>query len=181
MPAFLLTWPPEQVLILALILSGAVCLLALILAVLRYNMRVLTDATLLQRERLEADLALKRELIQRGLPPQELEQTIKLLKLDEPPSVAPHQPGEAEAAEAEFVKAAVLLEKVPPEGLEEVVALLRAADEPRKCNALSVVREFVDNGVEGPVALAALRSLLRSEEKPRGDGRPLELSTHITR
>jgi hypothetical protein len=35
--------------------------------------------------------------------------------------------------------------------------------------------------VEGPVAAAALRSLLRPEVKPREEGRPLELAERITR
>jgi hypothetical protein len=179
MPAFLENYSPGQMFALLATLGGAVCLLAMILTIYWYNMRVLAESTALQRERLNAEAGLKRELIQRGLPPHELEHTIKLLKLDEPPPPAPGQIGDDH--EAAFIKWVVQLDKMPPEGVEEVIALLRAADEARKRNAVIVVAEFVAQGVEGPVALAALRSLLRPPEKPREEMKAFELAERITR
>jgi hypothetical protein len=189
MPAFLLNWPPDQVLLLALIVAGATCLIVMILAILRYNMRALTDATALQRERLNAAVALKRELIQRGLPPQELEQAVKLLKLDEEPAVAPAWPrpqqtdGQLNAGIAEQL---ALLEEVSPEGIEQVISLVRVADRNGKEAALELLENLQakrDEGAEtqGEVVLAAVRSLCRPANKLREDGKPLELAERITR
>jgi hypothetical protein len=181
MPAFLENYSPNQLVAVFATAGGAVCLLVMILAITWYHLRALADATALQRERLNVESGLKRELIQRGLPPHELEQTIKLLRLDEPPPPPPSQQRPGVDYVAEFVKMAVQLPKLPPEGLEEIIALVRAADEPHQRNAVTVVAGFVLQEIEGPVALAALRSLLRPAEKPRVDGLPLELSSHITR
>jgi hypothetical protein len=190
MPAFLLNWPPGEVLLLALILSGAVCLLALILAVLRYNMRALTDATLLQRERLEAEVALKRELIQRGLPVEELEKAIQLLKLDEPPPAAANRPLSTLTGgqlDAEIVEHLALLEEVSPEGIEQAISLVRAADRDGKEAAhallenLHAKKEIQGIETQGEVVLAAVRSLCRPANKPREDGKALELAERITR
>jgi hypothetical protein len=153
----------------------------MILTITWYNLRALADATALQRERLNVEAGLKRELIQRGLPPHELEQAVKLLKLDEPPPPPPGQRRASADLVGEFVRMAVQIPRLPPEGLEEMIALVRAADAATQLNAVNVVTALAIQEVDGPVALAALRSLLRPAEKPRTDGVPLELSSHITR
>jgi hypothetical protein len=190
MPAFLETWPPDKVLILALIVAGATCLIVLILAILRYNMRALADATALQRERLN----LKRELIQRGLPAQELEQAITLLKLNEDPAAAAAwarpkrfdgQPtdGQIDAGVAEHL---ALLDEVSPERLEQTISLVRATDRDGKEAALALLenlQEKREEGVEpqGEVVLAAVRSLCRPADKPREEGKSVEIAERITR
>jgi hypothetical protein len=181
MAAFFDSWSPGQFLALVATVAGSVSLVILILTVYGYNLRALADATALRREQLNAEMSLKRELIQRGRPPLELEHAIKLLKLDEPPP-APNTPDPfGDWGEAEFAKRAASLEKITPEDLEEVIALVRAVDGPRKRAALSVLAALADQGVEGPVAVAAIRSLFRSTERPNGDAVPQELESHVTR
>jgi hypothetical protein len=198
MPGFLQTWPPEQVLVLALIVAFAACLLVLILAVLRYNLRALADATALQREQLNANGALarerlsavctlKRELLQRGLPPHELEQAIQLLKLDEPPDVVPalklprNNTGKTDQQlEAEILARLAVLDNVDPVELQEIGGLLRGAGRETKEATLSLVGELEENA-GGDVVVAAVRSLCRPAEKPPANGLPLETSSRITR
>jgi hypothetical protein len=179
MSDFFANWSPGQFLALVAIVLGAVCLIAITLTTYGYNLRALADSTALQRERFNADLALKRDLLQRGLSPQELEQTIKLLKLDEPPPLPVSGPSE-EDAEVEFCALATHLEQLSPQALEEVIALVRAADAGHKRTALAVLRNLVARGVEGPVALAAIRSVCRPRERLRDEAKPLELSAHVT-
>jgi hypothetical protein len=189
MPAFLETWPPEKVLVLALIVAGAVCLIVMVLAILRYNMRALTDATELQRERLNAEVTLKRELIQRGLPAEELEKAIQLLKLDEPPAPVsrPLSTRTGGQLDGEIVEHLALLEEVSPEGIEQAVSLVRAADRDGKEAALALLENLhekkQEEGIEtqGEVVLAAVRSLCRPAEKPREEAKALELAERFTR
>jgi hypothetical protein len=191
MPAFPSNWSPAEVGLLVTILSGAVCLLALILAVLRYNLRALADATALKREYLNAEVALKRDLIQRGLPVEEMEKAIQLLKLEEPPAAAANRPPSTLTGgqlDAEIVEHLALLEGVSPDGIEQVISLVRVADRDGKEAArvllenLQAKKELEGIETQGEVVLAAVRSLCRPSEKPREEAKlPLELSSRITR
>jgi hypothetical protein len=180
MIGFFDTWTPGQFLALVATVAGAVSLIVLILTVYGYNLRALADATALQRERLQAETSLKRELSQRGLPPQELEQAVKVLHLDEPPPAA--RVPDNELSEAEFATIVCSLEGITPQAVEEILTLVRAADGTGKRTALSVIQGLMGRGVEaGPLALAAVRSLCRPTERPPEEAQMLELSSHVTR
>jgi hypothetical protein len=153
----------------------------------RYAFRVQADATALARERLDAQFALKRELIQRGLPPQELEQAIKLLRLDEPPdetlrAAAKRRRGELTDQDlvGEMITHLAALDGISPQDLEQVIGLVRAADYDTKGVALNLVAGLAQSA-EADVVLTAVRSLCRPAEKPRPEVKSLELSEHITR
>jgi hypothetical protein len=180
MPAFLdANWSPMELFPLVVAVAGAVSLIVLILTIYGYNLRALADATALQRERLNAETALKRELIQRGLAPPELEQTVKLLNLDESPPAAPNPSGES--SDAEFAKLLFSLEGITPQAIEEIITLVRTVDGPRRRAALSVINELMERGVEaGPFAVAAIRSLCRPPTLPLEEAKPLDLSSHVT-
>jgi hypothetical protein len=157
------------------------------IAYCRYAFRVQADATALARERIDAQVALKRELIQRGLPPQELEQAIKLLKLDEPPDETPQAAGKRRRGEltdqdlvGEMISHLAALDGISPQDLEQVIGLVRAADYDTKGAALNLVAVLAQSA-EAEIVLAAVRSLCRPADKPRLEVKSLELSEHITR
>ena len=159
-----------------------------VLASFRQARRAQADATLLARERLEAQVALKRELIQRGLPPHELEQTIKLLKLDELAEEPPDATSRGRNArkseqqlEADILEGLALLDGVSPEDVEQSFALLRGADREKKMAVLDLVGKLRFSSAEASVILAAVRSLCQPAETPREELPSLEISSHIKR
>jgi len=81
---FLEQWSAAEVLILVGVCAASVTLVTLILTVYRYNLRALADETALRRERQQAEIALRRELVQKNLPVQELVRCLGLVKVDEP-------------------------------------------------------------------------------------------------
>jgi hypothetical protein len=162
-------------------------LLVFMLSSFRYHARVQADATALARERLAAQVALKRELIQRGLPPHELEQALRLLKLDEEPQTAPAPapPRSYEGKSDQQLVAEVAArlageDEVSAQDLEHVLGLVRDADRDTKVAALDLL-ENIAASAETDLVLASLRSLCQPVEKPHAVDKPLELSSHITR
>jgi hypothetical protein len=164
-------------------------LLVFMLSSFRYHARVQADATALARERLAAQIALKRELIQRGLSPQELEQAVKLLKLDEEPAPKPAPPlprsHEGKSDQQLVAEVAAWLagqDGVAAEDLEQVLGLVRDADRETKIAALDLL-ENIAAAAETDLVLASVRSLCQpaAKTRPPADGMPLELSSHITR
>jgi hypothetical protein len=143
----------------------------------------------LQRERLDAQVALKRELIQRGLPPHELEQAIRLLKLDEEPQAvpAPEMPRSYEGKSDQQLVAEVAgllagFVEVSAKDVEQILGLVRDADRDTKLVAIEFLESMAGSaGTE--LVLASVRSLCQpaAKARPAADNIPLELSSHITR
>jgi hypothetical protein len=158
-------------------------LFLVILLGVRQHARSQAAALELERDRLEAQVALKRELIQRNLPPHELEQALKLLKLDEelagtPGKTAARTEPQLVAAIAEYL---AVLDGISPDELESILGLVRAADRETKEATIDLLANLAEHEPGAEVVLASVRSLCRPVDMPRTDGPPLELSTHITR
>jgi hypothetical protein len=172
-------WPPSYVLGLASIVCGALCMIVFILSIFLYNYRALGHSTALQRERQNADLALKRELIQRGLPPQDLEQAIKVLQLDRS-TTSPAS--EADSADPdEQIEAAILarfawFQELSPRDIEEAGTLVRAADRRRKEAVLYILNQQDPANTPAADMLAAIRSLCRPTERSR---EAMDLNPHV--
>ncbi len=167
-------------LVLILVLLGFLLIVGLFAFIQHARDRAAT--LLLERERLEAQLTLKRELIQRNLPPHELEQAVKLLKLDETPAATPPAPARTEQQlEAEILERLALLDGMTAADLEQVFPLVRAADRDTKEAALALMENLAENEPDAELVLASVRSLCRPADRPRADGKSLELSEHFTR
>jgi hypothetical protein len=184
MVEFFQNWSPKELLLLAVILAGTLSLVVLILTIYWYSLRALKDATLLQRERLEAEVNLKRDLIQRGIPAEELEKAVQALQLNESPVASmariSRDSRTDEQLEGEIIRSIALLDDVTPEGIEQAVSQVRSASRERKVAALELLEELAEHPAEGDVKLAAVRSLLRPVEKQSDEPKSLELSSHVT-
>ena len=72
---------PPQIIALVSILSGSVVALALIAAITKFQFQALADATELEREKLQAELALKQAVVERAASAAEGVEALR--KLDE--------------------------------------------------------------------------------------------------
>jgi len=177
MGTFLAHWAPTEILFLFGLCALVVSILALILAVYRYNVRALADQTALQRDRQQAEMALKRELIQRGLPAQELERYVDLLRLADqqpasptsfkPASPSPSREGAGfsdEGLRAQLAQSIASLEDVSAEEIEQTLALVMAVDRDRQTAVLNLIEELSANETNPEATLAAVRALCRPSQ-----------------
>lgn len=168
MGTFFAHWTPTELLYLVGICALLVSILAIILAVYRYSVRALADQTALQRDRQQADLALKRELIQRGLPSPELERYVDLLRLADrlpAPISSPGATGPSdEGLQVKLAESIASLEEISPSEIEQTMALLVTADRDRQAAVLSLIEELTSNDINPKATLAAVRSLCRPSE-----------------
>jgi hypothetical protein len=155
------------------VVLGFILLFTFILAIYRYNVRALADQTTLQRERQQAEMNLKRELIQRGLPAQELERYVDLLRLADQPPPAPSAPQGStnlsdEGLRVRLAQDIASLEDIEGEDIEKTLALLTDASRERQTAVLKLIEDLTASGAETGVILAAIRSLGRmSDSSPK--------------
>jgi hypothetical protein len=172
MDTFLQKWTPTEVLYLVGLCAVSLSVLALILAVYRYNARALADDMALKRERQQAELTLAKELVQRGLPAHDVAHYLELLSPPKPNAPAVRWPQATSNLSDEQVRARLAtslasLEDVPPQEIEQTMALVMGADRDRQNAALSVVEELGGSGASTAVVLATVRSLC-SPSGPNG-------------
>lgn len=144
----------------AMIYGGALVAIVLILTTWNYYVRALADETALKRERQEAELALKRELIQKGLSTDELARRLELLRLDEPRDTD---------AEANLVKNLALLPDLPGETIESTLNLIHGIGPARQQAILGVVEELIGQDAASPAVIAAVRSMCNAPPPASSD------------
>lgn len=135
--------------------GASVVLVVFILSVLYYQVRSLAEETALRREKQQADIAIKQDLLRRNLTAADLKLALELL-------------GVADGPAADELRAGVVStllscwdDTVAPGLVEEAVTLIAAADRGALLTLQRVLDDVVDHGSVGPSAFAAVVSMCR--------------------
>ena len=147
---------PGQIVAVISVVCGCVVGLAMIVAITKYQFQALADDTALRREKLQANIAYRQKLLERGeTPPADLDE---LLKPDREGDGAEEASDEDENLNAELAKRLGSLDADGRE-IEETLSRAMAADPARKLTIIQVLDELL--GIEAPPAaiLAAVRPL----------------------
>jgi hypothetical protein len=147
--------------------AATAAFIVLVITIYRYNMRSLADRTTLRRERQQADLLLRQELLKRDVPTEEMSHLLTLVTLPDPD--APFRPTltPTEDTTVRVVSLiAGLAESAPPELVAETSELAAGADRSLQLVLVRMLEEMMENGVSGAVALVSVRSVCRAPRAP---------------
>jgi hypothetical protein len=140
-----------QIIALVSIISGAIVVLAMIIAITKYQFQALAEDTALKREKQEADLSLRARLIESREASGEKASVVDLLALGANQS-------EPDELDTELAKRFGQLD-TSAEEIERALKRALASDRSHKKMILAVMNELLEAGVEPEAVLAAVRPL----------------------
>jgi hypothetical protein len=138
------------------VVCGCTVGIAMIVAITKYQFQALADDTALRREKLQAAIAYRQKLLDRGeTPPASLDE---LLTPESSGVGCEVEESPEEQQNAELARQFGLLD-LPGNQIEETLTRAMATDPARKATIIAVMDELLENGAPHMAILAAVRPL----------------------
>jgi hypothetical protein len=156
---------PGQIVAVISVVCGCVVGLAMIVAITKYQFQALADHTALKREKLQANIAYRKEVLERGgTPPTSLDD---LLTPDDTEEAAEEEEEEYDYDEAqldaELAKRFGMLD-LSESDIEAALTRAMVVESDRKSAIIEVMDELLENGATHAAILAAVRPLCAGYE-----------------
>jgi hypothetical protein len=167
---------PGQIVAVISVVCGCVVGLAMIVAITKYQFQALADYTALKREKLLANIAYRKELLERGqTPPASLDELLTPdAEEEEEEDEEEGEYGEAQL-DAELAKRFGMLD-LSSSDIEATLARAMAVEPARKSAIIGVMDELLENDAAHAAILAAVRPLCGGSEAEATSGRECRFS-----